>query len=204
MIPGTAEIRQVPSWQTELASAVINPLELLDLLGLGPEWCAGATAAACAFPLRVPRGFVARMQRGDPYDPLLRQVLPLGEELTLAPGFATDPVGDALAREAPGVLHKYPGRVLLTATGACAVHCRYCFRRHYPYSEENASADHWQCALDYLAADASVNEVILSGGDPLMLSDRRLAEFVMRAAAVRCHPPASGDGAARQSRQRNR
>lgn len=184
MIPGTAEIRQAPAWQALLAGAVTEPAELLTLLNLGPEWRAPAEAAARSFPLRVPRGFVARMRRGDPHDPLLRQVLPLGEELLAVPGFGTDPVGDASARRAEGVLHKYAGRVLLTATGACAVHCRYCFRRHYPYAEENAAVGQWRAALDYLASDPTIEEVILSGGDPLTLSDRRLEEFVRSVEAI--------------------
>lgn len=184
MIPGTAEIRQVPAWQAALAQVVTDPHELLELLDLGPEWRVGATAAAQLFPLRVPRGFVARMRRRDPHDPLLRQVLPLGQELSAAPGYSDDPVGDGAARRAPGVLHKYQGRVLLTATGACAVHCRYCFRREFPYSDANASADGFRAALDYIAADPSLEEVILSGGDPLTLSDRRLAAFVRALEAI--------------------
>lgn len=184
MIPGTAELRQIPAWQTALAHVVTQPSELLHLVGLGDEWSEAAEAAAKAFPLRVPRGFIARMRRGDPADPLLRQVLPLGEELHRAPGFNLDPVGDRAAQQAPGVLHKYAGRVLLTATGACAVHCRYCFRRHFPYDEANASADAWRGALAAIAADASITEVILSGGDPLTLSDRRLAEFMQQAASI--------------------
>lgn len=178
MIPGTAVLRQVPAWQAELARAVTEPAELLALVGLDETWLPAAEAAARAFPLRVPRGFVARMRRGDPRDPLLRQVLPLGQELQAVPGFGTDPVGDRAAHKAPGVLHKYRGRVLLTATGACAVHCRYCFRRHFPYGEASASAGDWQAALAYIAADPGLEEVILSGGDPLALSDRRLAGFV--------------------------
>ena len=184
MIPVTAEIRQTPSWQTSLARAVTEPGELLALLGLGEEWRAAAEAAAKSFPLRVPRGFVARMRHADPHDPLLRQVLPLAAELVPSPGFGPDPVGDHDALRSPGVLHKYQGRVLLTATGACAVHCRYCFRRHFPYEQANASADNWRAALDYVAADASITEVILSGGDPLTLSDRRLAEFAQRLVQV--------------------
>jgi EF-P beta-lysylation protein EpmB len=124
------------------------------------------------------------MRRGDPRDPLLRQVLPLAEEHLAAPGFSTDPVGDLAAMASPGVLHKYQGRVLLTATGACAVHCRYCFRRHFPYTESSAGTDHWQAALDYLAQEPSLREVILSGGDPLTLSERRLAEFIRAAAGI--------------------
>ncbi len=178
MIPGTSLLRQVPDWQTALGQAITDPAELLEVLGLGPEWLPAARDAARAFPLRVPRGFVARMRRGDPADPLLRQVLPLAEERQAVEGFGADPVGDLAAHKAPGVLHKYQGRVLLTATGACAIHCRYCFRRHFPYAEANASAEHWRAALDYVTAHPDVREVILSGGDPLTLSDRRLAEFV--------------------------
>jgi len=184
MIPGTATIRQVPAWQAELARAVTKPAELLQLLDLGPQWLAAAEVAARAFPLRVPRGFVARMQRGNPHDPLLRQVLPLAEELETAAEYSLDPVGDLAAVRAPGVLQKYHGRVLLTATGACAVHCRYCFRRHFPYHEAQASADHWSAALAHIAADPDVEEVILSGGDPLTLSDRRLQEFIQALADV--------------------
>jgi EF-P beta-lysylation protein EpmB len=124
------------------------------------------------------------MHRGDPQDPLLRQVLPLAAECLSAPGFAIDPVGDLAAMTAPGVLHKYHGRVLLAVTGACAVHCRYCFRRHFPYAEANASSDHWTAALSYVAGDASVREVILSGGDPLAMGDRRLADLVRQLAQV--------------------
>jgi len=178
MIPGTPLLRQVPDWQTALGQAITDPAELLEVLGLGPEWLPAARDAARTFPLRVPRGFVARMRRGDPADPLLRQVLPLAEECQAVEGFGPDPVGDLAARKAPGVLHKYQGRVLLTATGACAIHCRYCFRRHFPYAEANASTENWRAALDYIKAHPDVREVILSGGDPLTLSDRRLAEFV--------------------------
>jgi EF-P beta-lysylation protein EpmB len=184
MIPETSAIRQTPAWQQELARAISDPAELLAALHLDPAWLPAAQAAARLFPLRVPRGFVARMRRGDPRDPLLRQVLPLAEEHLAAPGFSTDPVGDLAAMASPGVLHKYQGRVLLTATGACAVHCRYCFRRHFPYTESSAGTDHWQAALDYLAQEASLREVILSGGDPLTLSDRRLAEFIRAAAGI--------------------
>ena len=184
MIPGTSVLRQTPGWQSELARAITDPQALLTLLQLGAEHLPAARAAARLFPLRVPRGFAARMRPGDPHDPLLRQVLPLGEECLTQEGFGPDPVGDSAAMVVPGVLHKYEGRVLLTATGACAVHCRYCFRRHFPYSEANACADHWQVALTYIASDTTITEVILSGGDPLTLSDRRLAEFTEKLAAI--------------------
>ena len=184
MIPGSPVLRQVPAWQSALAHAIRDPAELLAAVGLGREWLPAAQAAARLFPLRVPRGFVARMRPRDPHDPLLRQVLPLAEECVAVEGFADDPVGDHAAMVAPGVLHKYEGRVLLTVTGACAVHCRYCFRRHFPYAEANPAADQWRGALDYIAADHSISEVILSGGDPLTLSDRRLAGLARELAAM--------------------
>jgi EF-P beta-lysylation protein EpmB len=184
MIPETGAIRQTPSWQRELAAAITDPAELLEAVGLGSDWLPAAQVAARLFPLRVPRGFVARMRRADPNDPLLRQVLPLAAECLSAPGFATDPVGDLAAMTAPGVLHKYQGRVLLAVSGACAVHCRYCFRRHFPYAEANASSDRWRAALDYVARDVSIREVILSGGDPLAMGDRRLADLVRHLAQI--------------------
>jgi EF-P beta-lysylation protein EpmB len=182
MIPGTASRRQAPAWQTALANAISDPAELLHILELDPLLLPAARAAAALFPLRVPRSFVARMHKGDPNDPLLRQILPLGAETESVPGFVTDPVGDRAALKAPGVLHKYPGRVLLITTGACGVHCRYCFRRKFSYAA--AGAGDWQPALDYLARDSSLSEVILSGGDPLVLSNRRLAELLIALAAI--------------------
>jgi EF-P beta-lysylation protein EpmB len=178
MIPGTFPLRQPPSWQRELARAVTDPAELIRLLGLDPNLIEPARAAARAFPLRVPRGYIARIQPGDARDPLLRQVLPLAEETLTVEGFVRDPVGDLAAAVAPGVLHKYHGRVLLTTTGACAIHCRYCFRRHFPYADENPASDNWSAALAHVAADTTVREVILSGGDPLTLADARIAQFI--------------------------
>jgi len=184
MIPGSPVLRQVPAWQSTLASAIRDPAELLAAVDLSQEWLLVAQAAARLFSLRVPRGFVARMRPRDPHDPLLRQVLPLVEECLAVEGFSDDPVGDHAAMVAPGVLHKYEGRVLLTLTGACAVHCRYCFRRHFPYAEANPAADQWRGALEYIAADHSISEVILSGGDPLTLSDRRLDTLVRELASI--------------------
>lgn len=167
-------------WQTDLANAVSDPAELLRLLELDASLLEPARAASREFPLRVPRSFVTRMRKRDPFDPLLRQVLPLGAELEPQPDFTHDAVGDLASRAEPGVLHKYHGRVLLITTGACAVNCRYCFRRHFPYAEESARAAGWQPALQYIRSDASIAEVILSGGDPLSLSDRILADLVSR------------------------
>lgn len=184
MIPISLPSRQPPAWQQALQDAVSDPAELLRLLGLGPEWLEPARAAARRFPLRVPRGFVDRMRRGDARDPLLLQVLPLGAELDDVPGYVTDPVGDLAAKAGPGLLHKYEGRALLVTTGACAIHCRYCFRRHFPYEDENASRAGFAPALDAIRADASIREVILSGGDPLTLNDRRLTLLWQGIAAI--------------------
>jgi EF-P beta-lysylation protein EpmB len=184
MIPATAPARQSSGWQNELACAISDPAELLQMLDLDPALLPAARQAAARFPLRVPRGYVGRMRKGDPNDPLLRQVLPLGEEIAPTPGFNDDPVGDLDAMATPGVLHKYAGRVLLVATGACGIHCRYCFRREYPYAQAHAGAADWQQALDYLAGNPDISEVILSGGDPLSLSNRRLETLLTRLASL--------------------
>jgi len=164
-------------WKRHWRDAVRDPRELLALLGLQGTVPGLSDAAAAQFPLRVPRGFIARMRHGDPHDPLLRQVLPLDDEMQAVPGFVVDAVGDAAARAGHGVIHKYNGRALLIATGSCAVHCRYCFRRHFPYAEETAAAGGWQQAVDAIRADATLHEVILSGGDPLSLATPKLAEL---------------------------
>jgi EF-P beta-lysylation protein EpmB len=166
------------SWQKALSDAVRDPAELLSLLELPRDLLPAARKAAQTFPLKVPRSFVARMAKGDPADPLLRQVLPLGAELQTAQHYSTDPVGDLTASPVPGVIHKYHGRVLLVASGACAVHCRYCFRRHFPYQDNHARKNRWQPALDYIASDPSITEIILSGGDPLTLSDQSLQDLL--------------------------
>ena len=184
MIPHPTPTCQTSNWRKALSQAVRDPAELLELLALPPELLPAAQQAATQFPLRVPRSFVARMQKGNPADPLLRQVLPLGEELVATDGFTADPVGDMEAMAIPGLLHKYTGRVLLITTAACGIHCRYCFRRHFPYQQANAATMDWQPALDYIAADPSIHEVILSGGDPLSLSDQRLSQLVAQLAAI--------------------
>jgi EF-P beta-lysylation protein EpmB len=166
------------NWQQALATAISDPAELLERLQLPAEWLPAARRAAAGFPLRVPRYFAGLMRPGDPADPLLRQVLPLAEELAEVPGYVADPVGDLAAKAATGLLHKYRGRALLITTGACAVHCRYCFRRHFPYSEEQAGRDQWAGVLEQLAGMKDIDEVILSGGDPLTLSDPRLAPLI--------------------------
>lgn len=171
-------------WQQAWRDAVRDPRELLTLVGLEPAALAISDAAAAQFPLRVPRGFVARMRRGDPADPLLRQVLPLDDEMQPVPGFTADAVGDGAARAGRGLIRKYRGRALLVATGSCAINCRYCFRRHFPYAEETAAAAGWREAIDAIAADAGIDEVILSGGDPLSLATTKLAQLTDALAAI--------------------
>ena len=175
---------QPRGWQAAWRASVRDPRELLRLLGLEAEADAVPEAALAAFALRVPRGFIARMRPGDRHDPLLRQVLPLADELRSVPGFSLDAVGDAAAKAARGVIHKYEGRALLVATGSCAVNCRYCFRRHFPYAEETAASGGWAGAVAAIAADPGITEVILSGGDPLSLATGKLAELTTRLAEV--------------------
>lgn len=171
-------------WKRLWRDAIRDPRELLALLGLEGQVPGLSTEAAEQFPLRVPRGFVAKMRYGDPHDPLLRQILPLDEELRPMPGFDLDAVGDAASKAGTGVIHKYRGRALLIATGSCAVHCRYCFRRHFPYAEETAAAGQWREAVDAIRADTSIDEVILSGGDPLSLTTPKLVELTAQLATV--------------------
>jgi EF-P beta-lysylation protein EpmB len=173
-----------PSWQRDLASAIRDPDVLIDTLGLPDELRAGARQAAALFPVMVTRSFLRRMRSGDPSDPLLLQVLPLGAEAQPVPGFSADALDEAQAHLAPGMLQKYAGRALLVATGACAVHCRYCFRREFPYGDEPRRLADWEPAFERLRQDASIREIILSGGDPLMLTDARLTEMIRRLDAI--------------------
>lgn len=166
-----ASQHQKESWKKELAGAISSPAELLRLLKLD-HLLAEFVDNDSAFRLRVPHAYVAKMQKGDPKDPLLLQVLPTLKEKD--PSGSKDPVGDLNALLSPGLLHKYHGRALLITTGACAIHCRYCFRRHFPYSENSVQASNWQSTLGYLRAHPEIREVILSGGDPLVLDDAKL------------------------------
>jgi EF-P beta-lysylation protein EpmB len=179
-----AQYLQQPGWQQQLARAITDSDELLARLRLDAGEFAGHPAAARDFPLRVTHSYLAKMRPGDPRDPLLLQVMASADELRETPGFSHDPVGDLAAMAVPGLLHKYHGRVLLVTTAACAVHCRYCFRRHFPYEDNQSSRNQWQQALEYIAADSSISEVILSGGDPLVLSDRRLEQLTVQLQAI--------------------
>jgi len=175
---------QPPPWQQLWRDAVRDPHELLAMLGLDRAGLALSAEAAAQFPLRVPRGFVARMRHGDAADPLLRQVLPLDAEMRPMPGFVMDAVGDGDAKAGSGVIRKYQGRALLVATGSCAVHCRYCFRRHFPYAQETAAAAGWRDAVELIRCDPAIDEVILSGGDPWSLGTAKLAELTAALAEV--------------------
>lgn len=166
------------TWQTELIEAVTCPEELIRLLELDPSLLPAAKEAAKRFPLKVPRHFVARMQKGNVHDPLLQQVLPIHDELTVTPGYVADPLDEKTYNPIPGVLHKYHGRVLLTVVGTCAINCRYCFRRHFPYENNNPGKKGWERALQYIRETPSLSEVILSGGDPLVADDDILKKFV--------------------------
>lgn len=177
--------QSTPDWQVQQAQAVTDPVELARLLDLEVADLAGARRAEGEFPLRVPRSFVARMEPGNPRDPLLRQVLASGEEMDSPARFGSDPLEESAATPVPGILHKYPGRALLMVTGACAVHCRYCFRRHFPYPEHTPVPGRLDRALEWLAAREDITEVILSGGDPLSVTDRRLGELLDRLASIR-------------------
>lgn len=178
MIPQTQTLVTKQPWQTALANTIKDPTVLLSQLGLTNKLHAIDAQAIKNFPLRVPQAYIDKMRHGDQYDPLLRQVFPLIDESFNVSNFIADPVGDALAVTAPGILQKYQGRALLLTTGACAIHCRYCFRRHFPYGDSNPLASQWQQTLNNIAKDSTINEVILSGGDPLSLSDNKLAALV--------------------------
>lgn len=170
-------LNQKQSWQEAMSNLITDPAELLQLLQLDPALLPAAQAAAKLFPLRVPRGFAARMEKNNLNDPLLKQVLPLGAELLVTPGFTKDPLGEEPVNVLPGLLHKYKDRVLVTPTSACAVNCRYCFRRTFPYEDNNPGRIGWAKIVEYIEQDPNIHEVILSGGDPLALNDHSLTQF---------------------------
>ena len=185
MIPFTAspcqsdddEFVENSLWQRELARAIKDPLELLATVKVSADKIPGGIDLQQTFPLRVPHNYAARMQTGDPADPLLLQVLPRQLESAIQPGFLRDPVDDTAAITRPGLLHKYHGRVLLITTGACPIHCRYCFRRHFPYAKNRPGDRQWAAASEYIATHPEITEVILSGGDPLSLNTKRLSDI---------------------------
>ncbi len=177
VMPDTLSEALPAAWQQQMRMAIRSLESLLAALALTPDQVDVCAQAARDFPVLVPPAMLARMRRGDPRDPLLLQVLPRGQESLAVPGFVGDPLEEATAALGGGAIQKYAGRLLLISTGACAVHCRYCFRRHFPYADHQAAGDEWRVSLAALRADASLDELILSGGDPLMLADRRLASL---------------------------
>ncbi|MBM4002611.1 MAG: EF-P beta-lysylation protein EpmB [Planctomycetes bacterium] len=168
------------SWREILKTAVRDVAELCRRLALPAGIASTVSAAGVDFPLLVPAPYLSRIRPGDPNDPLLLQILPRLDELEPRSGFSLDPVGDLAAQREPGMLCKYQRRALLVLTGACAVHCRYCFRRHFPYSDAPRGLDAWEGALDELQRSTTIDEVILSGGDPWMWVDDQFTEFVRR------------------------
>ncbi len=185
MIPAkslrTSANRQAEAWRRELARAVNDLDELLDLVGVARE-AVDALPSGAGFPLRVPRPYIARMRRGDADDPLLRQVLPTGAEGETRSGYLADPLREAASAAGAGVLQKYHGRALIITAGSCPVNCRYCFRRHFPYAEHRQARDF--PSLDAVRNDSSITEVILSGGEPLMLTDAHLGRLLAGIAAI--------------------
>lgn len=171
------------SWQKELANVVTDPKELLELLSIDPNNYLQHFKARQLFPVRVPRPFINKMKKGDINDPLLKQVMPLHSEFIITDGYTTDPLEehDTVAK---GLLHKYKHRVLMIVKSGCAINCRYCFRRHFPYQDNSPSKAHWQEALTYIADHPEINEVIFSGGDPLMANDNHLTWLIEQVEAI--------------------
>ncbi|MEH6548725.1 MAG: EF-P beta-lysylation protein EpmB [Pseudomonadales bacterium] len=183
MIPQTETIAHTENWQNVLANGIRTPQALLDYVGLGDYTDLLCEAAHQEFAVRIPRPFADKIERGKPDDPLLLQALPLVTEMLEQPGFNKDPLAEQGSSPVPGILHKYHGRALLIVTGACAIHCRYCFRRHFPYNE-HSKPQRWHEALEYIRQTESLNEIILSGGDPLSLGDKQLADLTRELAAI--------------------
>ncbi|PCI67755.1 MAG: EF-P beta-lysylation protein EpmB [Piscirickettsiaceae bacterium] len=173
-----AQISNHQTWQQELASAFTTLEALLTYLELNIDDLTDFDRAHQLFPLLVTKSFASRIKKNDPADPLLKQVLPIPSELNLNRLYTKDPVGDDNATVLPGLIHKYHGRVLMIVTGACAIHCRYCFRRSFPYTDNSAHSSQLQKTIEYLQQNKDIDEVILSGGDPLTLNDQRLSKII--------------------------
>lgn len=175
MLDSPKPIAISPDWKLELSQSVTTIDELLGSLNLNATQLGTSQQAVADFPLRVPRPFIARMQPNNPDDPLLLQVLPVKAETATVEGYGPDPLDEASHNPTPGIVHKYANRLLLVISPTCAINCRYCFRRHFPYQENRQSKQQWQSALDYIRNDTEINEVIYSGGDPLAANDHFLA-----------------------------
>lgn len=173
------------AWQEALKSCAIDLETLAQRLHIDPQAMAALVPdVKLDFPLRVPPRYLDKIKKSDLHDPLLLQILPLRAEFDSVPGFSPDPLQEARFNPVPGLIHKYRSRALVTPTGACAIHCRYCFRRHFPYHDNNPGKKQWAAILDYLASETEICEIILSGGDPLMLKDRLLETFIQALAEI--------------------
>ncbi|MFT4822683.1 MAG: EF-P beta-lysylation protein EpmB [Halioglobus sp.] len=184
MIPHTDAQWQTLPWQVEMRNAIRSSAELREFLALEHDDAFEDSCAAKDFPVLVPKPYARRMKPGDPHDPLLLQVLGSGAELSSPSDYALDPLQEGDKNPLPGLIHKYHGRVLLIAASGCAVNCRYCFRRHFDYSANSPSRAHWPDTLSYIEKDSSISEVILSGGDPLLLPDNIIAELIGQIASI--------------------
>ena len=188
----TAETNNTPIWQQELRQCVTDPTELMQLLELDSEVRTKKTneqrtlqqIVSQQFPLKVPRPFIAKMAKGDLEDPLLKQVLPVLSETMTNSGYSRDPLAERQRSQSAGMIKKYHGRVLLIVSGHCAINCRYCFRRHFPYREHHLNRQQWLNIIADIAADSTISEVIFSGGDPLAVSDNQLTWLTREIAAI--------------------
>ncbi|MGE3920417.1 MAG: EF-P beta-lysylation protein EpmB [Gammaproteobacteria bacterium] len=174
----TTIIQKKSDWQTALLNLITDPSLLFEILELDPSYLDQAHKATTLFPLKTTHSFVARMEKSNVNDPLLLQVLPLFAEFSKNDNFTNDPLSEMDVNPIPGLLHKYHGRVLLTLTGSCAVNCRFCFRRHFPYKENMPGTQGFKHIMNYISKDPSINEVILSGGDPLNVNDNYLKKMI--------------------------
>lgn len=165
-------------WQQGVSTVINSAEALLDYLPAQGPADSISMLAHEQFPFKAPRAYLDKIDRHNPDDPLLLQILPSRHEEVLTDGYVQDPVGDLDALKVPGLLHKYHGRALFIVTSACAIHCRYCFRRHYPYGDASLGNTNWELAFDYIRQHDSITEVILSGGDPLMLGNDKLNRLV--------------------------
>ncbi|TEW56799.1 EF-P beta-lysylation protein EpmB [Psychromonas sp. RZ22] len=173
----------LPTWQKELAEAVKNPLQLLEILEIEQQNGLISQLARKQFPMLVPLPFIKKMQKGNINDPLLKQVLPILDEELIISGYTTDPLVEQNNQQ-KGLLHKYKSRVLIILKTGCAVNCRYCFRRHFPYAENSVNKSQIVEIISYIQNTPDVNEVILSGGDPLMCKDKQLFELITQLEAL--------------------
>lgn len=169
--------KPIADWQKALQNAFTELEQLCEYLEIAPSTLSQVITDR-NFPLKVPRSFADRIEKGNSNDPILRQILPISAELADVPNYLHDPVGDLCSTPIPGILHKYSGRALLITTGGCAIHCRYCFRRNFPYMDLQLSSSRLQNALTYIKQHTDINEIILSGGDPLLLNDQRINELI--------------------------